>query len=504
MKALISVYDKAGLVDLAVGLTELGVELIASGGTGAVLHEAGYMLTTVEEITGLPHLLDGRVKTLHPAIHAGILARATDADRATLAQHDWPLIDLVIVNLYPFAATIAQPDITVAQAIEQIDIGGVALIRAAAKNFERVTVVADPADYASILNELRESGQVTVKTRRRLAAKAMSLTAAYDQTIAQYLAESQGETIPMLPPALSVSIPAVLSLRYGENPHQEAAYYAPPGVGPLGGNLLQGSPLSYNNLLDLDAAWSAASDFSEPTVVIVKHLSPCGIASNEVIAQAFQNALASDPTSAFGGVVAANRLFDEDAANALGDLFVEAITAPEFTKGALGILSKRKNCRVLKMNPLPPSRYQLRSIRGGVIVQTHDQGTDTEWNIVTDRKPTKKEMSALRFAWRVAKHVKSNAIVLSNEAATVGIGGGLPSRVDAVKLAVEKAGTRSQGAVMASDAFFPFPDGLEVAVEAGVTAIVQPGGSIRDDQVIAAANAHGIAMVVTGVRHFRH
>ncbi len=500
-RALLSVYDKSGLVDFAHSLSELGVELVASGGTGNALREAGLDVTTVEDLTGLPSVLGGRVKTLHPAIHGGILAQETGDDRATLDAQGWSPIDLVVVNLYPFVETVSRPGVTLDQAVEQIDIGGVALIRAAAKNFGRVTVVTTPDDYDAVLSEFQAHGDTTPEARQRLAMKAFGVTAAYDEAITAYLT---GEAEAALPQALALTLPQAQVLRYGENPHQQAALYAPPGVGPLGGDLLQGKPLSYNNLLDLDAAWTAAEDFDAPTVVIVKHLSPCGIACGDDLAATFRAALASDPVSAFGGVIACNRPFDETIAGALGDLFVEAIAAPGFTDAAREILSARKNCRLLQMMPEADRGYILRSVRGGLLAQTPDRGDVVEWKVVTQRAPTGEEMAALRFAWWVVKHVKSNAIVFARGQATVGIGGGLPSRVDAVKHAAYKAGEQAQGAVMASDAFFPFPDGPEAAAEVGITAIVQPGGSVRDEQVIAAADRLGLAMCFTGMRHFRH
>lgn len=500
-RALLSVYDKTGLVDFASALIDSGAEIVASGGTARALSEAGLPVTSVEALTGLPSVLGGRVKTLHPAIHGGILARDSAEDRATLEESGWGMIDLVAVSLYPFVETISKEGVTEAEAIEQIDIGGVALIRAAAKNYARVTVITSPAGYAPVLAEVAEGG-TTAATRRALAAEAFAVTAAYDTSIAGYFAAgAEGEG---LPEALNISLPMAQSLRYGENPHQQAALYAAPGAGPLGGELLQGKPLSYNNLLDIDAAWAAAEDFAAPSVVVVKHLSPCGIASDPSMAAAFRAALASDPVSAFGGVIAANRTFDGPAAEALGSLFVEAIAAPEFTEEALEILARRSNCRVLRMKPAPAARYGLRSVRGGLLAQTPDPGDDAEWRIVSERAPTDDEMAALRFAWQAVMHVKSNAIVLARDNATVGIGGGLPSRVDAVQLAAQKAGERAAGAALASDAFFPFPDGVEAAAAAGVTAVVEPGGSVRDEQVIAAADRLGLALAFTGVRHFRH
>jgi phosphoribosylaminoimidazolecarboxamide formyltransferase/IMP cyclohydrolase len=501
-RALLSVYDKTGLVEFASALGGAGVELVASGGTADHLSRAGLSVTPVEDLTGLPAILGGRVKTLHPAIHAAILARDTADDQATLEVQGWGPIDLVVVNLYPFVETVSRPGVTDAEAIEQIDIGGVALLRAAAKNHARVTVVVDPADYGQVVEAAARGEDVPADLRRQLAYKAFAHTAAYDVAIANYLTPDAG-----LPPTLAVALPQAQTLRYGENPHQAAALYALPGIGPLGGELLQGKPLSYNNLLDLDAAWRCASSFradGTPTAVIVKHLNPTGVAQAETLASAFEAALASDPVSAFGGVIASSVPFDRQAAEALGDLFVEAIAAPGFDRGAREVLASRQDCRLLVMGDLAEARFEVRSVRGGLLAQTLDLGDEAEWRVVTQRQPTEAEMHALRFAWRAVAHVKSNAIVFAQGSATVGIGGGLPSRVDAVRLAATKAGERARGAVMASDAFFPFPDGVEVAAEAGVMAVVEPGGSLRDEQVIQAADRLGLAMCFTGVRHFRH
>jgi phosphoribosylaminoimidazolecarboxamide formyltransferase/IMP cyclohydrolase len=500
-RSLLSVYDKTGLVDLARGLAGQGVELFASGGTAGVLQEAGLAVRAVSDLTDSPEILGGRVKTLHPAIHGGILSRRTPADRDQLGGLGWGEIDLVVVNLYPFQRAAADSHASLEQVIEQIDIGGVALLRAAAKNFAHVTVVCHPSDYAPVLAEIEAQGQVSLETRRRLAIRAFAHTTTYDAAIWRYLASDEA----LLPDRLVLDLHKLTPLRYGENPHQQAALYAPAGVtGPLGGHLLQGKPLSYNNLLDLDAAWRAAAAFERPTLVIVKHLSPCGLASADTLAEAFPLALAGDPVSAFGGVIAANRPFDGETARALGDLFVEAIAAPAFTDEAREILRARKECRQLALEQGVPDAIEMRSVRGGVLSQERDRGDDAQWQVVTRRAPTEAEMEALRFAWRAVAHVKSNAILLAQGEAAVGIGGGLPSRVDAVKLAVAKAGERAQGAVLASDAFFPFPDGVEVAARAGVTAVVQPGGSVRDGQVIETADRWELAMCFTGVRHFRH
>jgi phosphoribosylaminoimidazolecarboxamide formyltransferase/IMP cyclohydrolase len=517
-RALLSVSDKSGLADFARDLVELGWTLVASGGTARTLREAGLPVSDVTDVTGAPEMLGGRVKTLHPAIHAGILARAAEADMSELAAHGIQPIDLVACNLYPFQETVSQPGVSLAEAVEQIDIGGVTLLRAAAKNYERVTVVCDPDDYALVLAELRAQGAVSAETRHRLAIKAFAHTRDYDTAIEAYLhqppppglqplAPSTHSPASQLPRTLALSLPLAHEMRYGENPHQLAGLYAEPGVGPLGGRLLQGKPLSYNNLLDLDAAWRAVLSFDEPTIVIVKHLSPCGVASAERLAAAFPAALSSDPVSAFGGVIAANRGVDCATSKEMRELFVEAIAAPGFSDDALDCFAQHKpNCRLVAVPRPVEETWEMRSVAGGVLVQSVDQGDppDIEWRVVSQRQPTEDEIATLRFAWKACRHVKSNAIVLARDSATVGIGGGLPSRVDAVKLAVAKAGERARGAVMASDAFFPFPDGVEVAAEAGVMAVVQPGGSIRDEAVIAAADRLGLAMVFTGVRHFRH
>jgi phosphoribosylaminoimidazolecarboxamide formyltransferase/IMP cyclohydrolase len=502
--ALLSVSDKTGLVELGQTLADLGWRLIASGGTARTLAEAGCHVTDVANLTGAPEMLGGRVKTLHPKVHGGILARDTAADRAELAQHGIQAIDMVVCNLYPFQQTVADPNVVLEEAIEKIDIGGVTLLRAAAKNFDRVTVVCDPADYPTLSAELKVNGVISADIRADLARKAFVHTAEYDAAISSYLADSTA----VLPQRLTLSLVKTQEMRYGENPHQAAALYAAnTSIGPLGGTLLQGKPLSYNNMLDLDAACQAAQAFDEPTVVIVKHLSPCGIASAATLVEAFAPALASDPVSAFGGVIAVNRAFDAAIAEALGDLFVEAIAAPGFTEEALALLKSRKNCRLVAIETdFSAQKAEFRSIAGGVLVQERDLGDPAEaaWRIVSERQPTTAEMTAMKFAWKAVQHVKSNSIVFAAGTATVGIGGGLPSRVDAVALAAAKAGDQAHGAVMASDAFFPFPDGVEAAAAAGIEAVVQPGGSIKDKAVIQAANELGLAMVFTGVRHFRH
>jgi phosphoribosylaminoimidazolecarboxamide formyltransferase/IMP cyclohydrolase len=499
-RAILSVYDKSGLVPLARGLAARGVSLVASGGTSRALAKAGLDVVAVSDLTGSPEILGGRVKTLHPAVHGGILSRRSDGDRAELGAFGWAEIDLVVVNLYPFEETLQRDGVQPAEVIEQIDIGGVALLRAAAKNYEHVTVVCDPADYGQVLRELEASGEVSVESRRRLAAKAFALTATYDGAIWRYLAADE-----LFPERWPLPLHRIASLRYGENPHQQAALYATSRESrPLGGELLQGKGLSYNNLLDLDAAWRAAMAFSRPTVVIVKHLSPCGLASADSLVAAFGPALAADPLSSFGSVIAANRPFDCLTAQALGDLFVEAIVAPSFTTEALDSLAPRANCRLLSMGAPIVEPVELRSVVSGVLVQERDAGDDVQWTQVTQCEATAEQMSGLKFAWKAVAQVKSNAILLAQGEAAVGIGGGQPSRLDAVRQALAKAGARSQGAVLSSDAFFPFPDAVELAARAGVTALVQPGGSVRDQEVIAACDRLGLAMYFTGVRHFRH
>jgi phosphoribosylaminoimidazolecarboxamide formyltransferase/IMP cyclohydrolase len=511
-RAILSVFDKTGLETFAGGLTELGWDLVASGGTARALEMAGMTITPVERVTQAPEMLAGRVKTLHPAIHAAILARDTEEDMATLRRYGYAPMDMVVCNLYPFQRTVAQQGVSLEEAIEQIDVGGVTLVRAAAKNFSRVTVVADPADYPMILARLREAGQVDEETRRNLAIKAFRMTRDYDTAIHAYLLrefEPHQEEVTELPEVVSLGLTRIETMRYGENPHQLAALYAArPEETPLGGEVLGGKALSYNNLLDLDSAWRAASSYDTPTVVIVKHLTPCGIATAPTVPEAFPRALATDPVSAFGGVIAVNREVDEAFAEALGSLFVEAIVAPDFTPTAQQLLNeKRKNCRLLRITTREPrDTVEVRSIRYGFLVQQLDRGdpATSAWQTVSERRPGSDELQAMHFAWKAVQHVKSNAIVIATTNATVGIGGGLPSRLDATRLAVTKAGERARGAALASDAFFPFPDALEVAVRAGVTCVVQPGGSVRDQDVIDAANKAGVAMIFTGVRHFRH
>ncbi|MCE1253769.1 MAG: bifunctional phosphoribosylaminoimidazolecarboxamide formyltransferase/IMP cyclohydrolase, partial [Anaerolineae bacterium] len=463
-----------------------------------MLKENQIPVTEVSEYTASPEILGGRVKTLHPAIHGGLLARPTEQDLGELKSHGWDYIDLVAVNLYPFEETISKPGVTLADAIENIDIGGVTLIRAAAKNHERVTLVIDPADYAAVLLDI-QAGSLSQEKRRALAAKGFAHTTHYDQLIYAYLS---GDTVENL------SIYPIQNLRYGENPHQQATLYSyKKGDGPLGGQVLQGKELSYNNLLDLDAAWKAAVSYERPTIAIVKHLSPCGIASDDGLSKAYQKALESDPVSAYGGVIASNRRMDAETATAIKELFVECIIAPGFSEEALNILAGKKNCRLVNMpdTKIEPD-FELRAVNRCLLKQSVDFGDPAggEWKVVSERQPTPEEWASMHFAWKACQHVKSNAIVFARGEATVGIGGGQPNRVDCVRIAEQRAGEKSRGAVMASDAFFPFPDSVEVAIAAGITAIVHPGGSVRDNLSIEAANKAGICMVTTGVRHFRH
>lgn len=520
--ALFSVSNKSNLVPFASALNDLGWKLLASGGTAKTLREAKLPVTDVAEYINSPEILGGRVKTLHPAIHGGLLARDTDSDRADLKRVNAEMIDLVAVNLYPFQETIAKPNVTLDDAIENIDIGGVALIRAAAKNHERVTLICDPTDYKSVLREIKENKTTTLETRRRLALKGFAHTAEYDLAISEYLS-AQGQPQGTAP-TLTLRAYPVQQLRYGENPHQKATLYSwKPNDQPFGGEVLQGKELSYNNILDLDAAWRGAVSYNETAVVIVKHLSPCGIATASTVADAYRLAFASDQVSAFGGVIAVNRPFDGDAATALGDLFAECIAAPSFTPEAREKLKAKKNLRLVAMPNLELSQYELRSVTRGILRQDLDVGDPTPptpppsrssvmggdqggggWKIVSKRQPTEDEMRSLKFAWVACGHVKSNAIVFAKGTATVGIGGGQPNRVDCVKIAAARAGEKSGGAVMASDAFFPFPDSVEVAAQHGITAVIAPGGSVRDEDSIAVADANNMAMIFTGVRHFRH
>jgi phosphoribosylaminoimidazolecarboxamide formyltransferase/IMP cyclohydrolase len=517
-RALFSVSDKTGLVPFATELhKKYGVELIATGGTKKALADAGLPVKDVAELTGFPEILDGRVKTLHPAIYAGLLAKRTKPEHmATLAEHKLPEIDLVVCNLYPFEQTVAKPGVTEAEAIENIDIGGPCMIRAAAKNFEAVTVVANPFDYRVVLVEMElNQGQIKRQLRKFLALRAFVKIQIYDAAITSYYVQlCSDEPLPRWKKRLELDFDRLQSLRYGENPHQAAAFYIEPDLSRpciATAEQLHGKELSYNNILDLDSALNLSREFAGPACVVVKHNNPCGAAVASTLAEAFNQAWAGDPQSAFGGILAFNKTVDVDTANALmtGDRFVECIIAPDYEPYALeGLKGWKKNVRLLKTGPLSgfPQGLDYRRVDGGLLVQSRDYGADKpdEWRVVTKRKPTEDEFHALHFAWFVCKHVKSNAIVLANGTHVVGVGAGQMSRVDSVQIAVRKAGDRVKGSVLASDAFFPFRDNVDAAAAAGVTAIIQPGGSVKDADSIAACDEHGIAMLFTGVRHFRH
>ncbi|MES2208355.1 MAG: bifunctional phosphoribosylaminoimidazolecarboxamide formyltransferase/IMP cyclohydrolase [Pseudomonadota bacterium] len=525
--ALLSVSDKSGLLPFAQALVKQGFKLLSTGGTARFLKENGLVVTDVSEHTGFPEILDGRVKTLHPRVHAGILAeRSVEAHLQTLEQHQIPTIDVVVVNLYPFEATVAKSDCTFKEAIENIDIGGPSMIRAAAKNHAHVAIVVDPADYTRIAEELGDAsskGKVSDATRFYLAKKAFAHTAAYDGAISAFLscrADETPETIATnFPASFHLSVQQVQTLRYGENPHQSAAFYrdtkAPRNTVAYGVQL-QGKELSYNNLADADAAWEAVKSFSTSACVIVKHANPCGVALGVTALDAYQKAFATDTTSAFGGIIAFNRRVDQAAAQAIAQQFAEVVIAPAFDDGAKEIFAKKPNVRLLEValkddNPSIPahSLWDMKRIGGGLLVQTPDNVPldENALKVVSRRQPTPQQLEDLRFVWTVAHYVKSNAIVFAKEAQTLGIGAGQMSRVDSARIAsikAERAGFSLQGAVAASDAFFPFRDGLDILAQAGAQAIIQPGGSIRDDEVIAAADEHDVVMIFTGMRHFRH
>jgi phosphoribosylaminoimidazolecarboxamide formyltransferase/IMP cyclohydrolase len=510
MRALLSVYDKSGIVDLGKGLAALGYELISTGGTLAALRDAGVPVTAVSDVTGFPEILDGRVKTLHPHIHGGLLARRDDPEQmAALAALAIEPVDLVAVNLYPFAATVAREDIALSEALEEIDIGGPAMIRAAAKNFPAVVVLTDPADYATALSELK-TGRLSLERRRAFAAKAFAHTSAYDAIVADYLRDPES-----WPEEVSFAGRLERTLRYGENPQQRAAAYkrlrpGAPVSGVLDAEQLAGKELSFNNLLDADAAWSVLRGLGLPAAAIVKHTIPCGLAERATLAEAFAEALRGDPVSAFGGIVAVNRPIDAETAQQLGEIFFEVIVAPAFDMEARELLGRKKALRLLQMpaggEEVRPADTDVRPITGGFLVQSADLAADdpATWRVVTERAPDARELAELALAWMAVRHVKSNAIALARERALTGVGSGQPNRVESVRIAINRAGERAPGSVLASDAFFPFADGVEVAAAAGVTAVAQPGGSVRDADVIAAANRAGIAMLFTGIRHFRH
>ena len=509
MKALLSVYDKTGIVEFSQKVSAAGYELISTGGTHRTLSgEGGLNVSQVADVTGSPEILDGRVKTLHPTIYAGLLARRDSPDHmGELKDLNIDTIDLVVVNLYPFVETISKADVTLADALENIDIGGPTMLRAASKNFPSVAVVVDPADYGWVGEKLANGG-LTVEDRRGLAGKAFHHVSTYDSAVTGYLLgnDSRDEE---LPESLTISLTKISGLRYGENPHQSGALYSESSapVGIAGARQLHGRELSYNNLMDADAAWRTASDFRDATVSVVKHANSCGLASRDDIAEAYLKAYEGDTVSAFGGIVAFNRTVTAAAAEAMEPVFYEVVIAPDYEPAALEILQKKRNLRILAIDKQPETpAYDLRPITGGILVQTADAIAEdpTSWTVATQRQPTKNEMKDLAFAWKAAKHIKSNAIVFAKDLALVGMGAGQPNRVVSVHLSQRASGDNAKGSVLASDAFFPFADNIELAAEAGITAIVQPGGSIRDDEVIAAADKAGLAMVFTGVRHFRH
>ncbi|HET9879844.1 MAG TPA: bifunctional phosphoribosylaminoimidazolecarboxamide formyltransferase/IMP cyclohydrolase [Candidatus Limnocylindria bacterium] len=515
MRALLSVSDREGIVELARGLTDAGIECFATDGTRAHLTDAGIAnVRPVSDLTDTSEILGGRVKTLHPSIFAGLLARRDQPDHlAQLAEHGIEQLDIVVVNLYPFADTVARGGASLDQALDQIDIGGVALLRAAAKNFPGVAAVSTPTQYASVLLDLKAQSAISPETRQKLAAEAFALTAAYDAQIASYLNLQAGT---LFPSRLTMVVEKKADLRYGENPHQVGAFYADPGQrrGSISrAHQIAGKDLSFNNLLDLDAAWAIASDFKTPTVTIVKHGNPCGLASVVDLAEGFRLALEGDSVSAYGGIIGANRIVDESAARAIRPGFFEAIVAPGYTPEALEILRTKKGFEIIEVAPndedgpeLGIGNFDFKRIGGGLLVQTFDNLEEdrNKLQVVTQRRPTLEELTDLLFSWRAVRHVKSNAIVLAKKHAMIGMGAGQPSRVVSVEVALRKAGERAPLSVMASDAYFPFPDGIQIAAQAGVTAIIQPGGSIRDEMAIEVADRHHMAMVFTGRRHFRH
>ena len=514
-RALISVSDKAGVLEFAQSLRGHGVEILSTGGTAKLLRDAGVAVTEVADYTGFPEMLDGRVKTLHPKIHAGILGRRDVPEHvAQMKTHDFPPIDLVVVNLYPFRETVARANVTLTEAIENIDIGGPAMVRSAAKNYASVAVATDPADYAVVAKELSDDGGLSSATRFRLACKAFSHTAEYDGAISNYLTALDGAgKLGEFPTRLNLQFDQVQTLRYGENPHQRAAFYRDlkPAPGTLANyQQLQGKELSYNNIADADAAWECVKSFSQTTCVIVKHANPCGVAVADQQLEAYRRAFATDPTSAFGGIIAFNREVDAATAEAVTKPFLEVLIAPSYSAAALTVLKQKTNVRVLSVElALSHHRWDMKRVGGGLLLQSPDSALveARDLKIVSKQQPTPTQLDDMIFAFRVAKFVKSNAIVFCAEGRTLGIGAGQMSRVDSTRLAsmkAQQAGLNLANSVAASDAFFPFRDGLDVIARAGAKAVIQPGGSMRDDEVIAAADEHGIVMALTGVRHFRH
>ena len=511
-RAILSVTDKTGLVDFARKLSALGVDLVSTGGTAKLLRDSGVTVRDISELTGFPEMLDGRVKTLHPKVHGGILHRREDPRHvAAVAEHGIAPIDMVVVNLYAFEKTAAKPGVAFEELIENIDIGGPSMIRSAAKNFHDVAIVTSPSDYESIAEEMqRSSGVLSQTTRWRLAQKAFATTAGYDSAIASTLERINPDKVDLqesgFPNTLRFQFHKTLDLRYGENPHQKAAMYSDgSGVGVANARQLQGKELSYNNIVDLQAAWDLAQEFEEPVCAIIKHTNPCGTATGRTLAEAYKRALECDPVSAFGGVIGVNRPVDGDAAEEMHKLFLEVIAAPSFDEAAKAKFASKKNLRLVEV-PAAHARWVLKNVSGGMLVQDTDMRPlqEADLKVVTKRPPTVEETRTLLFAWKVCKHVKSNAIVYARDGQTVGVGAGQMSRVDSAKIGAMKAQLPLKGTVAASDAFFPFPDGVEEIAKAGATAIIQPGGSQRDPEVIEAADRLGLAMLFTGVRHFRH
>jgi phosphoribosylaminoimidazolecarboxamide formyltransferase/IMP cyclohydrolase len=513
-RAILSVTDKTGLVEFAGRLSGLGVELISTGGTAKLLRESGVPVKDISELTGFPEMLDGRVKTLHPKVHGGILhIRDNPQHRAAMSEHGIQPIDMVVVNLYAFEKTAAKPGVEFHEVIENIDIGGPSMVRSAAKNFQDVAIVTSPADYEAIAQEMEASGGwLSLPTKWRLAQKAFATTAAYDSAIAatlERIAAPEGKlqfSQDGFPPRLRLSFEKAFDLRYGENPHQKAALYSDgSGKGVANGRQLQGKELSYNNIVDLQAAWDLAQEFEEPVCAIIKHTNPCGTAVAGTLVEAYGRALECDPLSAFGGVIGVNRPVDAATATEMAKLFLEVIAAPKFDAAAREIFAAKKNLRLVEVEAMEQA-WVLKNVSGGVLLQDNDVRplTDADLKVVSERKPTEQEMRDLLFAWKVCKQVKSNAILYARHGQTTGVGAGQMSRVDAARIGAMKSALGIKGSVAASDAFFPFPDGVEVIAEAGATAIIQPGGSVKDADVIATANKLGLAMVLTGVRHFRH
>jgi phosphoribosylaminoimidazolecarboxamide formyltransferase / IMP cyclohydrolase len=511
-RALVSVSDKTGIVEFCRELAQQGVQIISTGGTKSLLEKEQVPVIGISEVTGFPEILDGRVKTLHPAVHSGLLAVRDEAEHVKQMQElGLDYIDLVVVNLYPFKETVSKPDVSYEDAIENIDIGGPTMLRSAAKNHAFVTVVVDAGDYAGVLEELRQHGDTNLDTRKRLAAKVFRHTSAYDALISDYFAEQLENP---LPESLTVTYEKVQDLRYGENPHQKAAFYRKPLASS--GNIttaeqLHGKELSYNNINDANAALAIVKEFDEPAVVAVKHMNPCGVGIGRDIDEAYVKAYEADPTSIFGGIVAANRPIGAETAARLNEIFLEIVIAPDFEPAALEILQRKKNIRLLRIGDLASagqrrSEWLITSVEGGMLVQQSDVHslTAADLKVVTNRAPSEEELKQLLFSWKVVKHVKSNAILLARDNMTIGVGAGQMNRVGAARIAIEQAGDKARGAVLASDAFFPMGDTLELAAKAGITAVIQPGGSIKDEESIAVANANNIAMVLTGVRHFKH